>query len=52
MKNKQSSSREWFHYEETSRNTSPVKIDRTLEQRLKAFLRARKVKSEHLSDNV
>ena len=44
---KQSSSVKWFNYVEISRQASPVKIDQILEQRLKAFLKARKVTSDH-----
>ncbi len=37
---------QWYHYQETPyRKSSPVKLDRILEDRMKAFIKAKRVKS-------
>lgn len=41
---------QWFHYQETPlRKSSPVKLDRILEERMKAFIKAKKIKSLKVS---
>lgn len=41
---------QWYHYQETPHKKSvPVKLDRILEDRMKAFIKAKKVKSLKVS---